>query len=146
MAPEIIMNKGYSHAVDWWAFGVLLYEMTTGFPPFMHQDQMKTFEHIISGKVKFTNQFPPEVKDLIRNLIQVDLSRRFGNLRNGIMDIKGHHYYADVDFMALYKKQVKVPYKPKCKGPADASNFEKWEEEKFKMADREKFKAEFADF
>lgn len=146
MAPEIIMNKGYSCAVDWWAFGVLLYEMTTGFPPFMHQDQMKTFEHIISGKIKFTNQFSPELKDLVRNLIQVDLSRRYGNLRNGVLDIKSHSFFSDCDFMAIYYGQVQPPYVPKSKGPGDASNFEKWEEENFKMADREKFKNEFRDF
>lgn len=146
MAPEIIMNKGYGHAVDWWAFGVLLYEMTTGFPPFMHQEQMKTFEHIISGKVKFTNQFSPDLKDLIKNLIQTDLSRRFGNLKNGIMDIKGHAYFNDVDFMAVFNQTVRPPYVPKVKSPGDASNFEKWDEEKLKIADREKFKAEFAEF
>ncbi|VDL91515.1 unnamed protein product [Schistocephalus solidus] len=146
MAPEIIMNKGYSYSVDWWAFGVLMYEMTTGFPPFMHQDQMKTFEHIISGKVKFTNQFGPEIKDLIKNLIQVDLSRRFGNLKNGIMDIKDHKYFSDIDFLAIYNKEVKVPYKPNCKGPGDTSNFEKWEEETLKVADRPKFKTEFEAF
>lgn len=146
MAPEIIMNKGYAHAVDWWAYGVLLYEMTTGFPPFMHQEQMKTFEHIISGKVKFTNQFGSELKDLIKNLIQTDLSRRYGNLKNGIHDIKDHAYFQNVDFMSIYKQSVKPPYVPKVKSPGDASNFEKWEEEKLKIADREKFKAEFADF
>lgn len=146
MAPEIIMNKGYGHAVDWWAFGVLLYEMTTGFPPFMHQEQMKTFEHIITGKVKFTNQFSSDLKDLTKNLIQIDLSKRYGNLKNGIMDIKGHPYFSDVDFMAMFNRSVRPPYVPTVKSPGDASNFEKWDEEKLRIADREKFKAEFADF
>lgn len=146
MAPEIIMNKGYHCAVDWWAFGVLLYEMTAGFPPFMHQDQMKTFEHIISGKVKFTSSFSADLKDLIRNLVQVDLSRRFGNLKNGVADIKQHKYYADIDWMDVYNKVPKAPYKPKCKGPDDTSCFDKWEEEVFKVADKEKFKTEFEEF
>ncbi|VDQ04883.1 unnamed protein product [Trichobilharzia regenti] len=146
MAPEIIMSKGYHCAVDWWAFGVLLYEMTTGFPPFMHQDQMKTFEHIISGKVKFTNNFSPVLKDLVRNLIQVDLSRRFGNLKNGINDIKRHAYFSDLDWLQLYQMKIRPPYKPKCKGPCDTSCFEKWDEENFKVSDKEKFKYEFEDF
>lgn len=30
MAPEILMNQRYTRAVDWWAFGVLLYEMLAG--------------------------------------------------------------------------------------------------------------------
>nr|CDS27742.1 cAMP dependent protein kinase catalytic subunit [Hymenolepis microstoma] len=146
MAPEIIMNKGYGHAVDWWAFGVLLYEMTAGFPPFMHQEQMKTFEHIISGKLKFTNQFSSDLKDLIKNLIQTDLSKRYGNLKNGVMDIKGHPYFNDTDFMSIFNHAVKPPYVPKVKNPGDASNYEKWEEEELIVAEREKFATEFAEF
>ena len=37
MAPEIIRNEGYNHSVDWWAFGILLYEMMFGFSPFFRQ-------------------------------------------------------------------------------------------------------------
>ncbi|VDN97871.1 unnamed protein product [Rodentolepis nana] len=146
MAPEIIMNKGYGHAVDWWAFGVLLYEMTAGFPPFMHQEQMKTFEHIISGKVKFTNQFSNDLKDLIKNLIQTDLSKRYGNLKNGVMDIKGHPYFSDTDFISIFTHNAKPPYVPRVRTPGDASNFEKWEEEELIIAEREKFATEFAEF
>lgn len=146
MAPEIIMNKGYGHAVDWWAFGVLLYEMTAGFPPFMHQEQIKTFEHIISGKLKFTNQFSSDLKDLIRNLIQTDLSKRYGNLKNGVMDIKGHPYFVDTDFMGIFYHNAKPPYIPKVKNPGDASNYEQWEEEELIISEREKFATEFEEF
>ncbi|VUZ52484.1 unnamed protein product [Hymenolepis diminuta] len=146
MAPEIIMNKGYGHAVDWWAFGVLLYEMTAGFPPFMHQEQIKTFEHIISGKLKFTNQFSSDLKDLIRNLIQTDLSKRYGNLKNGVMDIKGHPYFVDTDFMGIFNHNAKPPYIPKVKNPGDASNYEQWEEEELIVSEREKFATEFEEF
>lgn len=146
MAPEIIMNKGYHTSVDWWAFGVLMYEMTTGFPPFMHQDQMKTFEHIVSGKIKYTNGFQPDLKNLINNLIQVDLSRRYGNLKNGINDIKDHPYFEGFNWIQLYEQHMKPPFKPKCSGPADTSCFEKWDEEVFKVADKDKFKNEFSNF
>jgi len=34
MAPEIILGRGYDKGVDWWAFGVLLYECLAGYSPF----------------------------------------------------------------------------------------------------------------
>ena len=38
LAPEIIDMKGHSFSVDWWTLGVLIYEMVTGRPPFMHEN------------------------------------------------------------------------------------------------------------
>lgn len=120
MAPEIIQNKGYSTAVDWWAFGVLIYELVCGVPPFMQRDQMKTFERIISGKYKFNEHFRPEVKDLITNLLQIDLSKRYGNLMNGINDIRHHEFFQEIDWVSIYKKKIKPPYKPKTMNYTDA--------------------------
>lgn len=146
MAPEIIMSRGYHCAVDWWAFGVLLYEMTAGLPPFMHNDQMKTFESIVVGKVKFTKHFGSDLSNLISNLIQTDLSRRYGNLKNGIADIKKHRYFSDIDWLKIYNKQIEPPHKPKVKGDIDTSHFDKYEEETLKIADTDRFKAEFEQF
>lgn len=40
LAPEVILNKGHGKAVDWWTFGILLFEMLAGFPPFHADDRM----------------------------------------------------------------------------------------------------------
>ena len=40
LAPEIILNKGHGKAVDWWALGVLIYEMLAEYPPFYADDRM----------------------------------------------------------------------------------------------------------
>lgn len=77
LAPEIILSKGYGKSADWWSFGVLIYEMAAGYPPFYSQDPMKIYEKIVSGKFKYVNHFSMELKDLIKNMLQVDLSRRF---------------------------------------------------------------------
>lgn len=41
LAPEIIQSKGHNRAVDYWAFGVLIYEMLAGYPPFYDEERKK---------------------------------------------------------------------------------------------------------
>ena len=47
MAPEMILQKGYSKAVDWWSFGTILYEMLFGIPPFYSIKQQKAQSMIL---------------------------------------------------------------------------------------------------
>ena len=51
LAPEIILSKGYNKAVDWWALGVLIYEMAAGYPPFFADQPIQIYEKIVSGRV-----------------------------------------------------------------------------------------------
>jgi serine/threonine protein kinase len=48
MAPEVILKESYSKAVDWWSFGVIIYEMLCGLPPFYTTNKDKLFRKIIS--------------------------------------------------------------------------------------------------
>lgn len=79
IAPEIILQKGYGKAVDWWSLGVLIYEMNSGFPPFYHDDHMKLYEKILNPSPKYPTTFSNDLKDLVKNLLQEDLTRRYDN-------------------------------------------------------------------
>ncbi|XP_078476623.1 cAMP-dependent protein kinase catalytic subunit alpha-like isoform X1 [Lampetra planeri] len=146
LAPEIILSKGYNKAVDWWALGVLVYEMAAGYPPFFADQPIQIYEKIVSGKVRFPSHFSSDLKDVLRNLLQVDLTKRFGNLKNGVNDIKGHKWFSTTDWIAIYQRKVEAPFIPKCKGPGDASNFDDYEEEEIRISSTEKCAKEFADF
>ncbi|XP_077981620.1 cAMP-dependent protein kinase catalytic subunit beta isoform X2 [Glandiceps talaboti] len=146
LAPEIILSKGYNKAVDWWALGVLVYEMAAGYPPFFADQPIQIYEKIVSGKVRFPSHFSSDLKDLLRNLLQVDLTKRYGNLKNGVNDIKNHKWFATTDWIAIYEKKVEAPFIPKCKGPGDTSNFDDYEEETLRISSTEKCAKEFADF
>ncbi|XP_043223891.1 cAMP-dependent protein kinase catalytic subunit 1 isoform X2 [Amphibalanus amphitrite] len=146
LAPEIILSKGYNKAVDWWAMGVLIYEMAAGYPPFFADQPIQIYERIVAGKVRYPSHFSSELKDLLRNLLQVDLTKRYGNLKNGVNDIKGHKWFATTDWIAVYQKKVEAPFIPKCKGPGDTSNFDDYEEERLHVSSTEKCAKEFADF
>jgi len=146
LAPEIILSKGYNKAVDWWALGVLVYEMAAGYPPFFADQPIQIYEKIVSGKVRFPSHFSSDLKDLLKNLLQVDLTKRYGNLKNAVNDIKNHKWYATTDWFAIYHKNVEAPFIPKCKGPGDYSNFDDYEEEPLRISSTEKCAKEFADF
>ena len=51
MLPCCDYFKGYNKAVDWWALGVLIYEMAAGYPPFFADQPIQIYEKIVSGKV-----------------------------------------------------------------------------------------------
>ncbi|KAH1176570.1 hypothetical protein KIL84_021304 [Mauremys mutica] len=105
LAPEIILSQGYNKAVDWWALGVLIYEMAAGYPPFFADQPIQIYEKIVSGKVRFPSHFSSDLKDLLQNLLQVDLTKRFGNLKNGVNDIKNHKWFATTDWIAIYQRK-----------------------------------------
>ncbi|XP_066952375.1 cAMP-dependent protein kinase catalytic subunit 1 isoform X12 [Macrobrachium rosenbergii] len=146
LAPEIILSKGYNKAVDWWALGVLVYEMAAGYPPFFADQPIQIYEKIVSGKVRFPGHFSGDLKDLLRNLLQVDLTKRYGNLKNAVNDIKNHKWFQTTDWIAVYSRKVEAPFIPKCKGPGDTSNFDDYEEEALRISSTEKCAKEFAEF
>ena len=62
---------------------------------------------VIVVQVRFPGHFSSDLKDLLRNLLQVDLTKRFGNLRNGVNDIKNHRWFTSTDWIATYQKKVR---------------------------------------
>jgi protein kinase A len=146
LAPEIILSKGYNKAVDWWALGVLMYEMAAGYPPFFADQPIQIYEKIVSGRVRFPSHFSSDLKDLLRNLLQVDLTKRYGNLRNGVNDIKNHKWFQTTEWIAVYQRKIEAPFIPKVKAPGDTSNFDDYEEEALRISSTEKCQKEFNDF
>lgn len=53
IAPEILLNKDYGKAVDWWALGILIYELYAGIDPFSDEDTLNIYRKIVKGKIKF---------------------------------------------------------------------------------------------
>ncbi|KAH9456238.1 hypothetical protein Pst134EB_012440 [Puccinia striiformis f. sp. tritici] len=130
LAPEIVQSKGYNKSVDWYALGVLIFEMLAGYPPFYCEEEspMRLYEKIIAGKVRYPSYFNPSAKDLLKSLLTADLSKRFGNLANGSRDIFHHAWFAEVDWERLYRKQIPAPYVPRVSSEWDSSNFDHYDE------------------
>lgn len=100
----------------------------------------------VSVQVRFPSHFSSDLKDLLRNLLQVDLTKRFGNLKNGVSDIKTHKWFATTDWIAIYQRKVEAPFIPKFRGSGDTSNFDDYEEEDIRVSITEKCAKEFSEF
>jgi len=126
LAPEIILSKGHGKAVDWWALGILMYEMLAGYPPFYDEDPLGIYQKILEGKIKFPWHFDRHSKDLIKKLLTADLTKRLGNLKNGAEDVKKHKWFASISMADLAEKKVTPPIKPEVADESDTGNFEKY--------------------
>lgn len=142
-------TSGHGCAVDWWAFGILIYEFLVGQPPFWDQNPMKIYEQyvcqtpfhtlksrrlialrrIVEGKVRYPSAMSADARDIIGSLCTVDTTKRLGNMRGGAGDVKSHPWFRNIDWDMLYHRRVKGPIVPHLKGPADTRNFDEYDEE-----------------
>ena len=130
LAPEIILNEGHDCAVDYWALGVLIYEMVTGWPPFYADEPMKTYEKIVACSISFPVYITRQMSDIVSKLLATQPGRRLGNLKGGINDIMKHKWFGSFDWAGLEDFSVAVPYVPVIKSATDTSNFDNYDDEK----------------
>ena len=112
LAPEVILSKGHAKAVDWYCLGVFIYELLAGHCPFMHEDPMAIFQMILKDRIRFPKHFDSASKSIVRHLTEHDLSRRFGNLKNGVEDVKNHRFFNEVNFYSVITMSAKAPFVP----------------------------------
>jgi len=134
LAPEIIQSKGHNKAVDWWALGILIYEMLVGYPPFYDDNPFGIYEKILSGKIEWPRHIDPIAKDLLKKLLVQDRVKRLGNMKNGADDVKKHRWFKGVDWDGVAKKKAKPPIIPRIVHEGDTSNFDEYPETDFKSA------------
>eukprot|EP00397_Hematodinium_sp_SG-2012_P051995 GEMP01061255.1.p3 GENE.GEMP01061255.1~~GEMP01061255.1.p3 ORF type:complete len:181 (+),score=35.17 GEMP01061255.1:646-1188(+) len=129
MAPEVILTKGHRFAVDWWALGVLIYEMLFGQGPFADADAMSTFKRVLAGKIFFpeTTVFHEHAKHLVKKLLSQKVSERIGNQRNGATDVLTHKWFT-LSVQEVANQSLYPPYKPDMSGVDDLSHYPSYPE------------------
>ena len=123
MSPEMIDKKPYSFSVDFWSLGILLYEMLVGKTPFNETIPIKIYQKITKSKIFYPKHLNKDAKSLIKHLLKVDVTKRFGCRENGIMDFIEHPFFKDFDWKALLFRTMKPPHIPNVKSQTDISNF-----------------------
>lgn len=99
IAPEIITGAGHTSAVDWWALGILLYEMLYGYTPFRGKTRQKTFANILHKDIKFPSSISVslQTRQLIYRLLHRDPKNRLGS-REGANEVKHHPFFRGVNW------------------------------------------------
>lgn len=130
IAPEVVATKPYNKSVDWWSFGILIFEMLSGYTPFYDSSPMKTYENILSGQIKYPDYFHKDVLDLLQKLITKNLSERLGNLQGGTEDVKNHSWFSEVVWERLLSRDIETPYEPPVTAnTGDTSQYDRYPEE-----------------
>ena len=128
IAYEMVKGTGYTHAVDLWALGTLIYEMLVGYAPYEGDDQMTTFRNILRGDLQFPDFLVDyQARDIIRHLLARDVVDRLGCRRDGVQEIFDHAWFEDIDWAALVAKSLPAPWLPELEGEDDVRYFESYE-------------------
>jgi serine/threonine protein kinase/CRP-like cAMP-binding protein len=116
IAPEVILTQGHDKGVDYWSYGIVLFELLSCRTPFAARTQRRTFEKIVHSQkfLNFPKSFNAHAKSLIRKLLHPNPGLRFGNVQDGAEAVKKHAFFEEleIDFQDLLQKQVTMPYLP----------------------------------
>ncbi|XP_053962397.1 protein kinase C, brain isozyme isoform X2 [Anastrepha ludens] len=125
IAPEIILYQPYGKSVDWWAYGVLLYEMLVGQPPFDGEDEEELFAAITDHNVSYPKSLSKEAKEACKGFLTKQPTKRLGCGPTGEADVRIHPFFRRIDWEKIENREVQPPFKPKIKHRKDVSNFDK---------------------
>mmetsp|Transcript_3928 Transcript_3928/g.8497 ORF Transcript_3928/g.8497 Transcript_3928/m.8497 type:complete len:139 (-) Transcript_3928:9-425(-) len=114
--------------VDYWALGILIYEMLQGYSPFADDEennQLTVYKNIVRGEVVFSSRLRDQTGiNLVMSLLVANPSQRLGAGRKGIKAIMNHPWFKGVQWKALLRKRVLPPIIPTVSNKYDVSNFD----------------------
>uniref|UniRef100_A0AAQ4PTS2 Protein kinase C n=1 Tax=Gasterosteus aculeatus aculeatus TaxID=481459 RepID=A0AAQ4PTS2_GASAC len=126
IAPEILQELDYGPSVDWWALGVLMYEMMAGQPPFEADNEDDLFESILHDDVLYPVWLSKEAVSILKAFMTKSPSKRLGCvLAQGLEEaIKLHVFFREIDWTLLEQRKLRPPFKPRIKTKRDVNNFD----------------------
>lgn len=113
LPPEVLLRVGYNRPADWWGLGIMIYELLYGLPPFYHSVDVKMFDNILNGPLKFklAPQISDDAKNFISQLLVKDPAKRLGSVADAL-EVMNHPWLRDIPWSAIYAGTAESPYKP----------------------------------
>ncbi|XP_042639059.1 protein kinase C gamma type [Orycteropus afer afer] len=125
IAPEIIAYQPYGKSVDWWSFGVLLYEMLAGQPPFDGEDEEELFQAIMEQTVTYPKSLSREAVAICKGFLTKHPGKRLGSGPDGEPTIRAHGFFRWIDWERLERLEIAPPFRPRPCGRS-GENFDKF--------------------
>jgi serine/threonine protein kinase len=122
--PRVKTRQHHAATRDWWAFGVLIYQMSFRQSPFRGEDEDEIYDAILDGEPSYPSGSPPSALDICQRLLKSDPEQRLGSGPEDAREVIVHHYFTGIHWDDLYHKRTAVPYKPTVSGDKDISNFD----------------------
>lgn len=116
MAPEMVLHQGHDYTVDWWALGILIYEMLIGVTPFYNRERKLLLLKIRQSRVVFPDKrkykidYSDEFIDIVQKLLAKDKAQRLGTTGDA-EEILAHPFFESLDLEALMEGKVEPPLK-----------------------------------
>lgn len=126
LAPELILHQGCTRAADIWAFGILVFEMIAGFPPFRDRQRRDLYKRIVRADfaaVPVPRRMDNDVHEMLSQIFVRDESLRLGIRAPGLGAIKGHAWYETIDWEAVMSGKLRpLHFLPEQLSRADLSS------------------------
>lgn len=144
MAPELLAMRRvhYSFSVDWWALGVMTYEMTVGRMPFEASHPMELLYKINRKQIRYPAYMHENTVKLVHGLLEPNLKYRLVSTQ----EVKSHPYFQTTNWLQLYYKKVQPPFVPVVRSARDTTNFDTIAEEPIEEWAEDVFAEEFENF
>ncbi|KAI0478521.1 hypothetical protein GGR56DRAFT_630673, partial [Xylariaceae sp. FL0804] len=124
MAPEILLDKKYGRAVDWWAFGVLIYQMLLQQSPFRGEDEDEIYDAILADEPLYPIHMPRDSVSILQKLLTREPDQRLGSGPTDAQEVMSQPFFRNIVWDDIYHKRVGPPFMPTIKNATDTSNFD----------------------
>jgi serine/threonine protein kinase len=119
VAPEIVKREPYGFPVDWWASGVLLYEMMCGMTPFSHENRARLLQNIVENEVVF----PHDIDDGVRQYVELTLEKD-PSKRAGFSELRKCIFFDGLDWDDVLAKRIHPSYPREMAESGHLHNFD----------------------
>lgn len=124
ISPEIIKGVPYNHSVDWWSFGVLLYEMVVGKMPFRGNDENELLWNVCYEQIHYPMFLTKDLTDLLKLLLEREPTKRMGMASCKAGDIYDQPFFRGINWTAIEQLKVEPPFIPEVRSRRDVQNFD----------------------